>query len=91
MEAPGTEVEGEGWRRTGSQRKEEQAGVAKEREPEEEGERAAQEGAPESEEEILHGVASILFFPSGSLSGHFLHTASLSCLGLFGTGESIST
>lgn len=39
----------------------------------------------DDKEEVLEGIASIALFPSGSLSGHFLHTASSTCLGLFGT------
>lgn len=78
------ETEG-GWRRTGTQRKEEQ----QEEEPEEQ--TAEEPAEPEKEdedkeEECLQGIASIALFPSGSLSGHFLHIASSTCLGLFGTG-----
>jgi hypothetical protein len=95
MEPDATEAEGEGWRRTGAQRKEEQAEEAQDEERGENVERAAEKGESEGEEqdedkeEVLQGVASVALFPSGSLSGHFLHTASSSCLGLFGTGESL--
>lgn len=80
------EAEG-GWRWTGTQQRKEEA----QEEPEQ---RAAEklgeeqqhdEEDKEAKDEILQGIASIALFPSGSLSGHFLHTASSTCLGLFGT------
>ncbi|KAG0609388.1 hypothetical protein M758_8G180500 [Ceratodon purpureus] len=91
MEPNITNPEGEGWRRTGTQRKEEQ--TENEGEAEENAKRTAEKGETEGEEEedvdkeaeVLDGVASIALFPSGSLSGHFLHSASSSCWGLFGT------
>jgi hypothetical protein len=45
------------------------------------------EDEDEVKEENLEGIASLAFLPSGSMSGHFLHPASSTCLGLFGTGQ----
>ena len=47
----------------------------------------AEEEEDEVKEENLEGIASLAFLPSGSMSGHFLHPASSTCLGLFGTGQ----
>jgi hypothetical protein len=33
----------------------------------------------------LEGIAVLAWLPSGSVSGHFIHPASSTCLGLFGT------
>ena len=46
------------------------------------------EGKEEEEGGELEGIASLALLPSGSVSGHFLHPASATCLGLFGTGGS---
>jgi hypothetical protein len=35
----------------------------------------------------LEGIAVLAWLPSGSVSGHFIHPASSTCLGLFGTGK----
>ncbi|XP_002988475.2 uncharacterized protein LOC9637113 [Selaginella moellendorffii] len=35
--------------------------------------------------EEIQGIASIALLPSGSISGHFVHPPSSSCLGLYGT------
>jgi len=35
----------------------------------------------------LEGIAILAWLPSGSVSGHFIHPASSTCLGLFGTGK----
>jgi len=79
-------MEGEGgWRRTGTQQRKDEAQEEEQRavvEPQGE----EQQHDEEDKEELLQGIASIALFPSGSLSGHFLHTASSTCLGLFGTG-----
>lgn len=74
-----------GWRRTGTKERKEES---QETEPEAAVAKSGVEERQEEDndnEEILQGIASIALFPSGSLSGHFLHTASSTCLGLFGT------
>jgi hypothetical protein len=49
------------------------------------GEEQEQEQEKKKRRRDLEGIAVLAWLPSGSVSGHFIHPASSTCLGLFGT------
>jgi hypothetical protein len=51
------------------------------------GEEQEQEQEKKKRRRDLEGIAVLAWLPSGSVSGHFIHPASSTCLGLFGTGK----